>query len=105
MMTHRIDLALYRTPGVRVFAGRDRGREVRAAAELDRLDQSSDTVEIVVPGDVFSVNSSFFLAMFGPSIRHLREPGFRHKYRFTGKTIDRVVDDGIREALATDGPF
>jgi hypothetical protein len=104
-MTHRIDLSAYRTPGVRVFAGRERGREVRLAAELDRLDQLPDVVEIVVPEDVFSVNSSFFLAMFGPSIRTLGEAGFRRKFTFSGKSVDRVLNDSIREALATEGPF
>ncbi|MBA3342484.1 MAG: DUF4325 domain-containing protein [Gemmatimonadaceae bacterium] len=99
------DLNTYRSAGSRVFAGRDRGREVRIKAMLDDMDIEPGEVEVSVPADVFSVNSSFFLGLFGPSIRSLGGPGFRAKYRFVGRDISRVVNDGIEEALNTSSPL
>lgn len=94
----RVDLGNYQDKSVRVFAGRDRGAEVRKAAKLDDLDKSPESVEVHVPEETFAVNSSFFLAMFGPSIRFLKE-AFQKKYRFTGKNISETVESGIKDAL------
>ncbi|MGH8546153.1 MAG: hypothetical protein ACREX3_21530, partial [Gammaproteobacteria bacterium] len=99
-----VDLSAYRSSGVRVFAGRERGKKVRTAAALDRLDHQPDSVEVRIPDDVFSVNSSFFLGMFGRSIRTLGEDRFREKYEFVGKDIARVIEDGIKEALRSKSP-
>lgn len=103
----QVSLERYRSEGVRVFAGRERGEEVRRKAELDILDERTDVsvIEVLVPLDVFSVNSSFFLGMFGPSVRKLGERGFRAKYRFSGKDISGTVDEGIREALNRESPL
>lgn len=100
-----LDLAAYRSPEVRVFAGRERGQRVREAAQLDKLERKYATIEVHIPEDVYSVNSSFFLGMFGDSIRELGEAAFREKYRFTGKSIDRVLEDGISEALRKRSPL
>jgi hypothetical protein len=95
----KIDLGRFQEAQVRVFAGRDRGKEVRRATRLDDLDHSNETVEVHVPENTFAVNSSFFLAMFGDSIRYLKEDGFRGKYQFTGKDISRTIDSAIKDAL------
>ena len=94
-----VDLANYQEPGVKVYAGRGRGTSVRKAANLDELDRSSEPVEVRVPPETFALNSSFFLAMFGDSIRALKADGFRKKYRFTGKDIKETVESGIKDAL------
>lgn len=104
-MTRIIDLANYRSPDVRVFAGRERGAKVREAAKVDELDGVDEVVEVRVPDDLFSVNSSFFLGMFGPSIRFLGETEFRRRYRFVGKNIQRVTEECIKEALRTGSPL
>jgi hypothetical protein len=94
-----IDLGHYQPKGVRVFAGRDRGTSVRKATGLDDLDKTAEEVEVRVPPDTFAVNSSFFLAMFGDSVRILKAEGFKKKYRFTGKDITETVESGIKDAL------
>lgn len=94
-----IDLDQYRSHGTHVFSGRERGEAVREAAELDQLDSEEEPVSIVIPNDTFSVTSSFFLGMFGDSIRRLGEEQFREHYRFDGPIMDAVVEDGIAEAL------
>lgn len=104
-MTKRIDLDSYRSKSSRVFAGRSRGEAVRTAAKLDEEDRSAETVEVRIPEDTFSVNSSFFLGMFGESIRTLGEEKFKEKYHFVGKEISRVLEDGVKEALRTSSPL
>jgi hypothetical protein len=101
----RIDLDGHRTAGVRVFAGRDRGKKVRDSSRLDELERECDTICVVVPEDVFSINSSFFLGMFGPSIARLGEIEFRRRFQFEGKSIARVYEAGIREATNPSSPF
>lgn len=101
-----VDLKDYRTRDSRVFSGRERGAAVRRSAELDRLDKEPKTlVEVRVPEDIFSVNSSFFLGMFGDSIRALGAEGFRAKYRFEGADISRLVDTCIVAALREETPI
>jgi len=101
----RVDLEGHRSKGARVFAGRVRGQRVREASKLREHDKGDAIVEIVIPRDVISINASFFLGMFGDSIRELKEEGFRRKYRFVGKNVDRVVEDAIAEALREKSPF
>lgn len=100
-----IDLDKYRSGGSRIFSGRDRGEVVRAAVKLDNLDKTATEVSVLVPLDVMSVNSSFFLGMFGESIRELGEEGFRKKYHFGGKNIESTIDDAIAEELRRVSPL
>lgn len=95
----QINLDDFRSPHSRVYAGRDRGIAVRERVRLSDLERSSDVIEVSVPEDIFSVNSSFFLGMFGDSIRALGEEQFRKRYRFTGADIDATIDYCIAEAL------
>jgi hypothetical protein len=104
-MSKVIDLDQYRTPGIRVYAGRERGARVRADALLDQFDKDGEEVTVKIPEDSFSVNSSFFLGMFGPSIRLLKEEKFRERYKFEGKNIARVINECIKEALRTGSPL
>lgn len=103
--TKVIDLSEFRTEGVLVFAGRDRGMDVRRKAGLDDVDKQERCVEVRIPDDTFSLTSSFFLGLFGDSVRMLGEELFRQRYTFVGLAIREVLDDGIREALRTDSPF
>lgn len=101
----RIDLNSYRDPKSRIFSGRVRGEQVRLAARLPELDTSDTEIEVHVPEDAFSVTSSFFLGMFRDSINLLGEEPFRRRFRFTGKNIQRVVDESIKEALKRSSPL
>jgi len=94
-----VDLGRYQEKAVRVFAGRGRGAAAREAANLDEFDKTTEQVEVRVPEETFAMNSSFFLAMFGQSIRTIGPEGFRQKYRFTGKDITETVESGIKDAL------
>lgn len=90
---------------VKVYVGRGAGTRCREWANLDKWDRSAGVIEIEVPENAYSVNSSFFLGMFGPSVRALGETAFRAKYLFRGKNITGTVDDGIRYALSYESPL
>jgi hypothetical protein len=96
----RIDLNDYRTRGVHVFSGRDRGITIRKKLDLSRIDLTPETVTIIVPKDVFSVNSSFFQGLFGDSVRALGEDRFKQKYDFdAAEVIKNSIARGIKDAL------
>ena len=104
-INRELDFERFRSPGVRVYAGRDRGRDVRRSADLDSLDRDETMVIVQIPDDTYSVNSSFFLGLFGPSIRKLGEEHFRAKYHFHGRDISRTIEACIAEALNTSSPI
>ncbi|MBA2293130.1 MAG: hypothetical protein H0W15_11830 [Gemmatimonadales bacterium] len=100
-----IELLAYMTDGAHALVGRKRGELVRKANKLDDLDDTTDTIVVTVAQDIWSVNSSFFLGMFGNSIRKLGEAAFRRRYRFVGKGTAELVDDGVRTALRRSSPL
>jgi len=104
-MPRTIDLGAYRTAGTLVFAGRDRGKQVRGKAGLDEADKDANPIVVHIPEDIWAITSSFFLGMFGPSVRSLGEEGFATHYLFTGKDISPIVKDGLREALRAGSPL
>lgn len=101
-----IDMDAYRTSSVGVFSGRQRGRKVRSSANIPEKDQDDNNYMVNFPSDVYHVASSFFLGMFGDSVRALGEEEFRGKYCFNGPpSLDRVVRSGIEEAMKEDSPL
>lgn len=67
-----IDLEEARTSRqAKVFSGRERGRYWRQQFGLDQLDLSNEEILVRIPQDVFSINLSFFLSLFGESVRRL----------------------------------
>lgn len=55
-----INLENYRTPGSKVFTGRDRGEKVRKESGIDRLYKTNEKITVVIPEDIRSINPSFF---------------------------------------------
>jgi hypothetical protein len=101
-----LDLEKWRgAKGNRVLAGREYGQSASKEAKLAELDAQDLEIVISVPVDFIAVSSSFFRGMFGDSIRRLGEVEFRRRYKFTGKNIDRVKEDGIRDALREEFPL
>ena len=93
-----VDLGKYQSRKAKVFVGRDRGTQCRLKVGLDAADRSEQSVEVRIPHDTLSVTPSFFLAMFGDSIRKLGKREFTERYSFIGWDARAVVEDGIREA-------
>lgn len=102
-----VDMNDYRSEGGRVFAGRERGTNVRRSAGLDAMDKTGEIVEVKVPDDVYSITPSFFGALFGPSVRKLgSKESFLKKYRFTCEEyIREEIEVGIVDALKRHSPL
>ena len=88
-----------------VFVGRANGAQARQKLGMDRLDQQSAPIQVLIPADAYAVNSSFFLGLFGPSLTRLnsRELFFAH-YQFEGP--EHIVDSlhlVVERALASRG--
>ena len=99
--TNTIDLAEVRTsPESRVFSGRERGLAARQRFNIPRLDRDASLVKVVIPADTYSMNMSFFLGMFGESVRVLGRDGFRRKYQFESDPVHlESIEEGIARAL------
>jgi len=108
MATHiTIDLAEVRTsPQSRVFSGRDRGEAARRKYGLAKRDSSDEIVTVIIPPDTYSMNMSFFLGMFGDSVRKLGKDRFYEKYRFECKDVHwPSIREGVDRALKESSIF
>lgn len=76
--------------GMPVFTGRSRGSESRKRLGLDSL-PPGEHVEVIIPSEVYTITSSYFLGLFGPSVR---EAGSREKFleRFSFKAPPHIGD-------------
>ena len=100
-----INLGDFRTPKSIVLSGRPKGETIRARLRLDREDDDPQPVKILVPAEIVSLNSSFFLGLFDASVKKLGD-GFEKKYVFECTPIIRAdVEKGRREALNESNPL
>lgn len=98
----RVDLGRYKKEKSRVFSGRLEGNKVRADLGLDKNDMLKKEMTIVIPDDTLSLNSSFFLGAFGPSIRNLGKEEFEEIYKFECTSfIKKSIEDGKKRAIKT----
>lgn len=82
-----------------ILMGQENGKYVRMVCGLDELDPTTHVITVLIPTEILSVNSSFFIGMFGESIKRLGELTFSAKYEFVGKDIRAVIADAIQECL------
>jgi hypothetical protein len=96
-----IDLNSARTSkDAKVFSGRERGKYWRQKFRLDELDCGDSHVVVLVPEDILSINLSFFLSLFGESVRYLGPDEFRQKYGFNcDPSLRPLIEQGIEQAL------
>ena len=104
-------LILSDTDGSKVLSGTESGKQDRDDFTLDFFDRvfldepkTLFHITVVIPEEIYSVNSSYFLALFGPSIRRLGEEKFRKRYVFQCSDVirDNCIEPGIRNALKSD---
>jgi hypothetical protein len=99
-----IDLSSF--AGGMVIAGRSKGAAARDHFHLDQVDEAPELATVKIPLEVISLNSSFFLGMFGQSIQKLGREKFLEKYNFECAPV--LLDDimsGIRQALNKANPL
>lgn len=84
-----------------VLSGRELGTDMRKYFELDKKDLNKEKYEVIFPKNIVSITTSFFLALFGKSVRHMEtKDKFISKYNFDeNKNLKSNIDDGISDAL------
>jgi hypothetical protein len=93
-----INLQDYRTPGSRVFTGRDRGIDVRQASKIDLLEAQSDEVVIKIPEDIGSINPSFLEEFLYNVVNKLHAEAFFRKFKFENNGRYKINND-LQEAV------
>ncbi|SDL72189.1 hypothetical protein SAMN04488034_10917 [Salinimicrobium catena] len=104
-----IDLGKYKSFKSSLFTGRPQGEAARKEMNLDDLDKQDQLVVVKIPAGTSSINPSFFLGLFFPSIKYLGLKKFEEKYSFafedensTVRTILRGhIEDALRNASNT----
>lgn len=80
MSTYTVDLSTVSGP---VYSGRERGEALRQRFNLDAQEESADVISVVIPETTYTVSSSFFLGLLGPSVRKCGTiDNFNKKYQF-----------------------
>ena len=77
-----IDLINFLPKETLVYSGRPNGQAARKQYKVDSIDKNDECYEVLIPKETLSFNPSFFLGMFGDSIRTLRKEKFNEKYVF-----------------------
>ena len=84
----------------KVLSGREKGKKLRETLRLDEKDKNETSVKIEFPKDVYALNSSYFLGLFGVSVRKFGKDKFLEKYKFSCSNIIMLnILDGIEDAL------
>ncbi len=96
-----IDLQQHRMPNSHILCGKTFGVQVREKLKLDEIDKTIQQVVIIIPDDIWSLNSSYFTGVFEKSIYHLGEENFRKKYlfQFSNRYIKENIEQGIADIL------
>ena len=69
----------------KVFTGRDRGADVRAASKIDTIEKQYNEVKIIIPDNIYSINPSFFEELFVNVVRKLGKDDFLKKFKFSSE--------------------
>lgn len=89
MTTLTVDLSQVAGP---VYSGRDRGEALRAKYDLDEMEDGVDVVDVVIPPGAYTVSSSFFLGLLGPSVRKCGSVDlFERKFRINAPDFLKPV--------------
>ncbi len=88
----------FRTPGSKVFTGRDRGTEVRKKSGIDTLAELEGMASICIPGDIRSINPSFLEEFLVNVVSKLGEKGFYEKFIIDNPGKYKVEQD-LKEAI------
>jgi hypothetical protein len=87
-----------------VYSGRPRGVALRQQLALDAVDENAEqVVDVAVPDSTYSMTSSFFLGLFGPSVVSAgSSEAFFEKFHFTAKPVLKNAISGyVENALQT----
>lgn len=93
----------------KVFTGRDRGKKVRIESKIDNIEKEFESVEIIIPENIYSINPSFFEELFVNVVTKLGKDEFLEKFKFTSlgeynyeKPLNEAIDRILRSKTALD---
>jgi len=93
-----INLQDYRTPGSRLFTGRDRGIEVRKKSKINEIEKSAAHIRLLIPEDIGSVNPSFLEGFLLDVVIKLGADRFMEKFEVVNTGHYQVKED-LEEAV------
>ena len=84
-----------------VYTGRSRGEQLREVLHLDEADRDGRTVKVTIPAGTFTISSSFFLGLFGPSVmRAGSTKAFFDRYQIESPDyLKEAMDSYVQRAL------
>lgn len=84
-----------------VLSGRSLGEKQREKLQLENIDKDQNQYVINIPNNIVSINPSFFLGLFGKSVRFFKtKEEFLEKYKFEcNSNVLITIYDGINDAL------
>ncbi len=102
-----IDLEQFRTPGAKVFTGRDRGKKVREDSHIDEIEANNSEITVIIPDNIYSIIPSFFEELFLNTVLKLGREGFLSKFKFKSlgsykyeKPLNEAIDRILRKTTA-----
>ena len=108
-MKNIINLEEFRTPKAKIFTGRDRGEQVRKDSKIDEIESKFDSVDFIIPANLYSINPSFFEELFINVVEKLGEEEFYKKFNFINegnynheKPLKEAISRILREKTALD---
>lgn len=89
------------------ISGRDLGKKQRKYHKLSEYEKKYDVIEIVIDKNIIFLSSSFFLGMFGDSVRMCgSKEKFKEKFKFVAnEQLKSNIEDGINDALKSINPL
>ena len=84
-----------------VYTGRGRGEDLRKLLKVDQLDSAENIVNVIIPNSTYSISSSFFLGLFGPSIikSGSKDAFFNHYHFLTNDFLKSIITAHTLRAL------
>lgn len=97
----KINIQDYIDPQLSVLTGRTHGIMTRGKIDLDKIEEKEEKIEIIIPNNIISFNSSYFIGLFFNSfIKFNSKEEFYKKYSFIcDQYIKQDIQDGIEEVL------
>lgn len=93
MSKENVEVNLEKLSG-KVFVGRANGQAARKYFRLNKYSEKDNRILFLVPKDTISVNSSFFLGLFGEDVQRIGDFDKFFEY------VDiRFVDDRFKDQL------
>lgn len=98
-MKTEIDLETFKTPGSKVFTGRERGIDVRTKSKIDELEVKYDSIFVKIPKDVMSLNPSFLEEFLYNVVKKLGKDDFNKKFTFLTESTRYDFKEDLNEAV------